>query len=79
MVVAITNFCKKFEIAGILGASHILSISIFENTEKTIESNRSADRVRKKRPLCTLLLPTRLQTNFLKAQDVSSPKMESIW
>ena len=41
MVVAITNFCKKFEIAGILGASHILSISIFENTEKTIESNRS--------------------------------------
>ena len=42
----------------------ILGISIFEKTEQTIQSSRSADRVRKKRPPSYLAMAPGLQTLF---------------
>ena len=60
----------------------LLGISIFEKSEKTMESNRSADSIRKKRQLSYLLFAT-WTSNFIlysyNALDVSSPKMELIW
>ena len=55
--------------------------SIFEKWNRTVESNRSANEVRKKRlPSYTLLLPPGPQTLLFTfyALDISSPKMKSL-
>ena len=60
----------------------ILGISIFEKSEQTVESNCSADRVRKKR-LLSYFAVAAWTSNFIlyfcNALDVFSPKMELIW
>ena len=60
----------------------ILGISTFEKLEKTVESNRSADKVRKKRSPSYFAIAARTSKFILyayNALDVSSSKMELIW
>ena len=59
-----------------------LDISIFEKSEKTIQSNHSADQVRKKRPppyFAIVAWTLNFIIYFYNALDVSSPIMELIW
>ena len=53
----------------------------FKKSEKTVDSNCSADRVRKRDCHPTLLLQPGLQTLFFTFTmlSMSSPKMELIW
>ena len=59
----------------------ILGISVFEKPEQTVQSNRSADRVRKKRPPSYFAVAT-WTSNFIlyfyNALDVSCPEMELV-
>ena len=64
----------------------ILGVSIFEKNgtdlEQTVESNCSADRVRKMRPPSYFAFDagsSKFILYFYNALDVSSPKMELIW
>ena len=59
----------------------ILGISIFEKPKQTVESNRSADRVRKKRPPSYFAIAawtSNFIVYFYNALDVFSLKMELI-
>ena len=58
----------------------ILGISIFEKWNRTVESNRLADRVRKKRPPSYLAVAAKTSSFILYfyALDMSSQKMELI-
>ena len=59
----------------------ILGISIFEKPKQTVESNRSADRVRKKRPPSYFAIAawtSNFIVYFYNALDVFSLKMEFI-
>ena len=59
----------------------IFGISIFEKPEQTVESNRSVDRVREKRPPSYFTVAAwtlNFILYFCNALDMSSPKMELI-
>ena len=60
----------------------MLEVSTFEKPEQTVESNDSADQVRKKRLpsyFAVAAWTSNFILNFYNALDVSSPKMKLIW